>query len=174
MSELHVRKDAPIPSTLIPMPGVDFNKPWLDIVQDVNTNLTSQRYKPFQIEVPLSCIFSDHNASKPTLDEFDPVRVEYDILNEGYDPRERAVAKLGLQSAYWNGLAKVMSPRNHTLFPYEDWQKYSTVPIVRLSDDYFLMGGARSIQYGGDGDMIGYVTGGSLTIDGIDVPFGEL
>lgn len=175
-------------STLIPIHGVDFTQPWHKILAPINDQLTEMRYPLITRDIPHHFLVSNLNAPKIEcdtyeydrgLDGFDPVRTAYNLLEEEYSPKSRAVAKLGLQEAYWRGLYIELFNAYPNRLSASDWQAFTCVPVfVRDGQPYLLLSDIQpavsGIQYGGDADMISYAQEQKMTVDGIVVPFAKL
>jgi hypothetical protein len=166
---------------LIPISGVDFTLPWFQIVPQINLQLEAQRYLPFGAdEVTKDVLIADYSSPRPRIHEgksgFDPVRVDEDPLNERYTPKEKAIALLGLQAAYWDGLWRYVDPFQPFIpgNKLADYEGFSCVPVIRLREGTYLIGMGNKIseiQYAGDSDMISCAKSRELTRDGVTVPF---
>jgi len=117
---------------IIPITNVDFSKPWSDIVSDINRELQANRYELFDPQIAVNVLLSDLNSPMPA-NMFDPVRVSYDILDEKFSAEQQAIAKLGLQMFYWQGLAEVLP----IVFFYDKWSKFSVIPVFTKANTYY-------------------------------------
>jgi hypothetical protein len=147
---------------LIPIAGVDFKKPWAQIVPLINEQLDHLRYEIFEPKTPHQAVICNLNKSNPVY-PLDPVRVDSDVLGENFSAVAKATAKLGLENIYWEGLTHVVP---FQLF-YDKWQDFSVLPVFKKGSKYFLMeGGSKKsvtgIQMGGDGDMTSALQNGII------------
>lgn len=166
---------------LIPIKGVDFSKPWSEIVGQINPQLKLLRYAPFPDGKPIKVALSDLDNPTPEDPEtFDPFFIDGFYDNSGTPDDVRATAKLGLQAAYWRGLAKELYPWNRDVMPYEQWQKFVVLPVYTKGGEYYLLpsnvstNGISTVQYGGDADMINYAQTRVMQSGGINIPFSQL
>ncbi len=139
--------------SLIPIADVDFEKPWEDIVEAINQQLSQLHYETFDSDIAKEVAICNLNKSNRPF-PVDSVRVRYDVLNEQFPAAAQAAAKFGLEFMYWRGLYGVLPDK---LF-FDAWQKFSIIPVFKKGNENFLMGNNKrmtvaGIQYGGDGDM---------------------
>jgi len=167
--------------TLVPIKGVDLGKPWKEIVPQINLQLQQLRYKEFKQEKPIQVLIGNlDNASPEKPDSFDPVIINYIYDNDETPQEVRAVAKLGLQAIYWEGLSKAASPSNREHFPYERWQEFAVQPVFLKGKRYYLKPNDirpnvfSNIHYAGDRDMIEYAKSRVMSSGDLNVPFPTL
>lgn len=157
--------------------GVDFSAPWQTIVKPLNEQLTALGYERFDKDILQKTVVSNLNRKRPDALNFDPVRVDFDPLNEGYTTVEKAAARLGLQAVYWTGLSEALdAPGGQPFLSGADYQKFSCIPVFKRGNRHYLVGSRATnsisgIQYAGDGDMISNVENRAMQVEGREVPF---
>lgn len=166
---------------LIPIKGVDFSKPWKEIVLEINPQLQKLRYETYQVDKPYSVMFGNlDNLTPSDPDTFDPVIVDHIYGNENTPQPVRVAAKLGLQAGYWEGLSILTTPFNRPGLPYEKAAEFVILPVFTKGNRTYLepsdnqVNSVGGIEYGGDGDMINYAESRVFKSEGLHVPFSTL